>query len=197
MIRYCRSIADIAEYQRGILPENAVRIDTPGENIMMKALPFGIAGASIITGIAMFLKSFLSGTMPAHPVGILLGCVLGFALLPLHELLHAVVYPKDAVVTIGRLKGKFTFVALASYPMGRGRFILMCLLPFMLGIVPLVMFLLILADMKITGGICFGAACIGLYSPCPDVYNVLVVLKHTSTHEKVMFCGEGLYRISS
>ena len=45
-------------------------------------------------------------------------------------------YPRNALVTIGKITGKISFVALASYPLKRRRFIVMCLLPFVLGIIP-------------------------------------------------------------
>ena len=62
-----------------------------------------------------------------QPISVLAGVALGFLLMFVHEILHAVVYPKSAKVTIGNLKNKFLFVVLASYPLKRGRFILMCL----------------------------------------------------------------------
>ncbi len=47
---------------------------------------------------------------------IIIGVLLGFLALIIHELLHAIVYPKNANVYIGIAK-PITFVALASYPL--------------------------------------------------------------------------------
>lgn len=81
-----------------------------------------------------------------------------------HEWLHAIVYPKDAIVTIGRMKGKLTFVALVSYPLKRNRFVLMCIFPFLLGIIPLVIFIISPASLIVLNGLMFGMACMGMFA---------------------------------
>lgn len=73
---------------------------------------------------------------------VLVGAIIGYLLLIVHEWLHAIVYPRKANVTIGKLKGKIVFLALVSFPMKRNRFIIMCLLPFVLEIIPLTLFVL-------------------------------------------------------
>ena len=42
----------------------------------------------------------------------------------------------------------------------------------------------------------FGMACMGIVSPFPDVYNVILVLKQTKNTDKIMFYGDDVYRIS-
>ena len=130
-----------------------------------------------------------------QPIFILAGVILGFLLLFVHEILHAVVYPKSAKVTIGNLKNKFLFVVLASYPLKRGRFILMCLLPFVLGIIPLIIFICSSPRSLVLNGIMFGAAFLGMVSPYPDVYNVIIVLKQTKKHDYIMFYEDDMYCI--
>ncbi len=127
------------------------------------------------------------------PVAILVGVAIGFILLLVYELLHAIVYPKSALVTIGKMKGKLIFVALASYPLQRNRFILMCLLPFVLGILPLLIFMISLPNALFVNGILFGMACMGMISPYyMDVYNVRLVLKQTKSSDKIMFYDEDM-----
>ena len=110
--------------------------------------------------------------------------------------MHAIVYPKEAQITIGKLKGKMVFVALASYPLNRARFILMCLLPFLLGVIPLTLFLLASPHATVFNGLVFGMACVGMVSPYPDVYNVILVMRQSSRNDKIMFYGDDLYKIS-
>lgn len=95
----------------------------------------------------------------------------------IHEWLHGIVYPRNAPVTIGKITGKISFVALASYPLKRRRFIVMCLLPFVLGIIPLLIFIVSPAEYRELNGLMFGMSCMGMVSPFPDVYNVFIVLK--------------------
>ena len=198
MISVNMKIEDTAALQRGNLPTNSTKLDTPKslDELMMKAAP--IAGSlCAVMFAAMFLKSFLCRTMVIHPMGIVLGFLIGLLLLPVHEWLHAIVYPKEADVTIGKVKGKFQFVALASYPMIRARFILMCLLPFVLGIVPLVIFLVSPAEARLINGVMFGMAGIGMVSPFPDVYNTFVVLKQAGKADMIMFYEDDIYRIGT
>ena len=198
MITVNMKIEDTAALQRSNLPENATKLDTPKalDELMKKASP--IAGAlCAVMFAAMFLKSFLCRTMVIHPIGIVLGFLIGLLLLPVHEWLHAIVYPKEAAVTIGKVKGKLQFVALASYPMIRARFILMCLLPFVLGIVPLVIFLVSPAEARFLNGVMFGIAGIGMVSPFPDVYNTFVVLKQSGKTDRIMFYEDDIYRIGA
>lgn len=196
MIRFIAAIDNVGDFQKGDLPTEAVKLSSPSSTgeMMLKAAP--IAGVlSMILAAAMFLKTFLNHMRVISPIALILGAAVGFALLWVHELLHAVVYPKEASVTIGRLKGRLIFVALASYPLKRGRFVLMCLLPFVLGLIPLCIFLLSAPENLILNGIMFGMACMGMTSPYPDVYNVISVLRQTKRTDMIMFYGDDIYKI--
>ena len=197
MIKVRLSINDINEYQTGILPDNAVKIQTPQniDEMMKKSAP--IAGIlCMLLFVTMLCKNMLSGTVVISPLFILVGFIIGFVLLMVHEWLHGIVYPKEANVTIGKMKGKLTFVALVSYPLKRFRFIVMCLLPFVLGLVPLILFILCPAEYRIFNGIMFGMACMGMVSPFPDVYNVILVLRKAKKNDAIMFYQDDMYRIS-
>lgn len=197
MIKVRLSINDINEYQTEILPDNAVKIETPGsiDEMMKKSVP--IAGILCLLLFAtMLCKTILSGTVVISPLFILVGFIIGFVLLIVHEWLHGIVFPKEADVTIGRIKGKVTFVALASFPLKRFRFIVMCLLPFVLGLVPLIFFIFCPAEYKIFNGIMFGMACMGMVSPFSDVYNVILVLRKAKRNDAIMFYQDDMYKIS-
>ncbi len=195
MIHFQKQIEDIDKYQNGKLPQGAQKLRMPPpEQMMKKAFPIAACLCAVMF-VSMFLKTFISHSSVIHPIGILIGAVLGFALMLVHELLHAAVYPKNADVTIGKLKGKLVFVALASYPMKRNRFILMCLLPFVLGIIPLVLFVISPPENKMFNGIMFGMACMGMVSPFPDVYNVIQVLKQAKKKDSIMFHRDDTYRV--
>lgn len=197
MIKVRLSISDINEYQTGILPDNAVKIETPQslDEMMKKSAP--IAGILCVLLFAtMLCKTILSGTIVFSPLFILVGFIIGFVLLMVHEWLHGIVYPKEANVTIGKMKGKVTFVALASYPLKRFRFIVMCLLPFVLGLVPLIFFIFCPAEYRIFNGIMFGMACMGMVSPFLDVYNVILALRKAKKNDEIMFYQDDMYKIS-
>lgn len=196
MIKIKKTICDISEYQTGNLPKNAEKLDGPvtTEDMMKKAIPIAVA-LCVVMFLAMFIKTITAHTMVIFPPAILLGFAFGFLLLIVHEWLHAIVYPKAAEVTISKLKGKMVFVALASYPLKRNRFILMSLLPFVLGIIPLLLFFFSPSQWTIFNGVMFGMACMGMVSPFPDVYNVVLVMKQSIKSDKIMFYSEDIYKI--
>lgn len=196
MITIKAIIDDIKAFQRGQLPQNAIRLNTPNstDETLKKSFPIA-AVLVLVLNVAMFIKIITNRTIVVAPAAIVGGFLIGFILLIAHELLHAIVYPRKAEITIGKIKKKFVFVALASYPMSRQRFILMCLLPFVLGIIPLAIFILSPAENTILNGFMFGIASIGMVSPYPDVYNVIIVLNQTKKYDKIMFYENDLYRI--
>ena len=198
MIRFKSPIENISEYQSGPLPKNAIRIETPStiEELMKKATPIAVI-LCVSLFAAMLVKNLYCREMVIAPFMIPVGFFIGFCLLIVHEWLHAIVYPRDAKVTIGRMRGKITFVALASYPLTRRRFVLMSILPFVLGLLPLGLFILGKPEWRIFNGLMFGMAGIGMVSPFPDVYNVLTVLRKAERTDYIMFCQDDLFRVPS
>lgn len=197
MIKLKMSIEDINEYQTGILPKNAVKIETPQsiDEMMKKAAPIAVI-LCVLMFTTMLCKTIVNKTVVVSPIFILLGFCIGFVLLVVHEWLHGIVYPQNASVTIGKMKGKISFVALASYPLKRSRFIIMCLLPFIRGIVPLLIFVVNPPGYRELNGLMFGMACMGMVSPFPDVYNVIVVLRNTNKNDAIMFYKDDMYKVS-
>lgn len=180
------------DYQVGELSKNAKKMNMPttSKEMMIKALPF-IIPAFLILFLSVYFKS---GEIFLLRLYIIIGVLLGFLALIIHELLHAIVYHKNANVYIGIAK-PITFVALASYPLKKEKFILMCLLPYILGIIPLILFWIMpITDMKIHS-ILFGLSAMGLGSPYPDLFNVYQVLKQTPKNCKIQFYKDDTYYI--
>lgn len=180
------------DYQVGELSKNAKKMNMPttSKEMMIKALPF-IIPAFLILFLSVYFKS---GEIFLLRLYIIIGVLLEFLALIIHELLHAIVYPKNANVYIGIAK-PITFVALASYPLKKEKFILMCLLPYILGIIPLILFWIMpITDMKIHS-ILFGLSAMGLGSPYPDLFNVYQVLKQTPKNCKIQFYKDDTYYI--
>lgn len=107
MIKIVWSINDINKYQTGNLLDGAVKIETPqsvGE-LMKKAVPIAVI-LCVILFIAMLCKTIICKTVVISP-NIYSGRIcFRFLLLIIHEWLHGIVYPKEADVTIGRIKGR-------------------------------------------------------------------------------------------
>lgn len=196
MIVLKKCIENINDYQCGNLPQNAEKLKAPAtpDDMMKKSAPI-MAVICFVMAASIFTKNIINHGMVVFVPTVLCGCLIGVALAIVHEWLHGIVYPSEAEVTIGKLKGQMIFVALASYPLKRIRFVIMCLLPFILGIIPFALFIVSPADNRVFNGFMFGMACVGMVSPSPDVLNVILVMKQVKKGEKVMFYGEDMYRI--
>lgn len=174
--------SEIVKYQKYNTNKKITAISNDKDNIQIKAIPVCVF-LIILCNAVLFLKLFNS-TISIKPIFIILGLLIGFMLLIVHEILHGIVYPKNINVSIGFIK-PITFVALASYPMNKKRFIVMCLLPFILGIIP--MLVLVLTNNSIICSLSLGMMYTGIISPYPDVYNVFQVIKKVPKGKKVLF----------
>lgn len=125
--------------------------------------------------ILIFVKKNLMGDFPVlrHiiPVGIILGILCCF----IHELLHAMIQPRGEKVYIGFIPAKFIFYMKCKEPLSKSRFVLMELLPAILGIIPLIVFMI--SNNQMLNSIMWPMAVIGLVSPSPDYLNVFCVLR--------------------
>ncbi len=181
---------EIKKYQKYNTNEKLISITNDKGNIQIKALPICIF-LIVLCNIVLFLKVFNSSIV-INPIFVALGFLIGFILLIVHEILHGIVYPKDVNVSIGFIK-PITFVALASYPMSKKRFIIMCLIPFILGIIPMIFFILL--NNSILCSLLIGMMCLGMISPYPDVYNIYQVIKKVPKNKKVLFYEDSLVYI--
>ncbi len=108
MIKWAGIVDDPAKYQRGELPPNARRLAMPGSmgDMLLRAMPF-IAPGMFIAFAAMFVRTRASGAVVVSFPFVAVGVVIGMLLMIVHELLHAVVYPKEATVYIGIMPKQF------------------------------------------------------------------------------------------
>lgn len=184
----------LASCQQGELPPGARQLKLPASagSLQMRAAVFLPLPLALIFG-AMFAKTYACGQAAASPLWIVLGVCAGFPALALHELLHALPYPKEAVVRIGFYPKALAAVALVSHPISRGRFVVMSLLPVVLGAAPLLLFLFTPPGWRGLNGFLFGFGAMGLVSPYPDYYQVYQVLRQTPKGCRLQFVGDGLY----
>ncbi|MDD8037607.1 MAG: metalloprotease family protein [Thomasclavelia ramosa] len=160
------------------IPKNAKKLDSEEDikKMQIKALPF-IIPSILICFISMFLKTFIASEKVINVGFLLLGVALGFLLIIVHELLHAIAFPANATVYIGIMPNSLTAVALSSSPVKRNRFIFLSILPIILGIIPLVIFCFSSNNLKELNGLMFGMAIMGMTSVYPDIYNVFNIFK--------------------
>ena len=107
------------------------------KKMQTKALPLMIPSV-LICFICMFTKAFIANEKVVKIGFIFVVVFIGFLLIIVHELLHAIAFPKNATVYIGLIPRSFTAVALSSSPVKRNRFIFLSILPIILGLILLV-----------------------------------------------------------
>ncbi len=177
------------------LHENAVRIKT-ADNVFRDSIPYGIP-PMLICFLTVFLKAFLNKEPPIDPLFILPALVIGMIVaLPLHELMHAICYPKQAVVWVGLCLRKVAAYAISFCPITRRRYVIMSLAPSLLGIIPLIAFILIPVSFKPVLTFCIVSAFTGLISPCPDYMDIIAVMRQTDKDDMIQAANDGLYKFS-
>lgn len=179
-------------HQSSPIPQDAIKI-RDAEGFIGKALPFGIA-PMMICMLVVFLKAFTNKEPPISPIFLIPAFLIGFIIaLPLHELVHAVCYPKEATVWVGLCLRKIAAYAISYYPLTKRRFIIMSLAPAVLGIVPLIGFICIPITMKPLLTICMVSAIFGLFSPAPDYMDIINVLRKAPKNALICDSQDGLY----
>ena len=160
------------------IPENAKKLDSEEDlkKMQIKALPFMIPSV-LICFISIFVKTFMTNEKVINISFLFIGVIIGFFLIIVHELLHAIAFPKNATVYIGIMPQNLTAVALSSSPVKRNRFIFLSILPIILGLIPLVIFCFSNNGLKELNGILFGMAIMGMISVYPDIYNIVNILR--------------------
>lgn len=160
------------------IPKNAKKLDSEEDlkKMQIKALPFMIPSV-LICFISIFVKTFMINEKVINISFLFIGVIIGFFLIIVHELLHAIAFPKNATVYIGIMPQNLTAVALSSSPVKRNRFIFLSILPIILGLIPLVIFCFSNNGLKELNGILFGMAIMGMVGVYPDIYNIVNILR--------------------
>ncbi len=172
------------------MPEHAHALLRP-ENIFKASLPYGIAPLAVCYFL-IFVKWVWLGEMEAHPAYMPLGILLGLGLIPVHEYLHALCYPKDCTVYVGICLEKCAAFAVCHAPISRRRFIGMSLAPVLLGVIPLAIFLLA-PPSALLSGICIPSGIIGMLSPMPDYMDVHLVCRQVPRNGTIHTSNQGFY----
>ncbi|MCM1194817.1 MAG: DUF3267 domain-containing protein [Corallococcus sp.] len=169
-------------------PQNANALKIPKHNMSVSlifAVPFIVLCFALI-----YVKKNMTDDFPIIGYFVPIGIILGILSCFLHELLHAILQPKEAKVYIGFIPSKFMFYMKCKEPLSKRRFIAMSLLPIILGIVPLAVFMIF--DNRILNSIMWPMAMIGLVSPSPDYLNVYCVLKQAPKGSFIQDDADGM-----
>ena len=189
-IIWCGNKSWDTDFPENTLPNNAKRIERP-DNIFKSSMPYGILPL-IFSYAIIYIKWFVIGERAMNPIYVPLGIILGLLLMPVHEVLHGVCYKKGQKVYIGICLKKFAAFAVCHEPISKRRFIIMSLMPMLLGIIPLAIFLLSPSN-AVLSGICIPMGIIGMFSPMPDYMDVHIICKQVPESAFVHTQNDGFY----
>ncbi len=158
----------------GDLPENAVKFkepNTPSE--LSSAVCIYIIPVIILVCIAALIKPMYGFNRIYLDAFDIWGILLALLMIVPHEILHALVLPKDAEANIWFYpKGGMAFVHFTC-PISKSRFIILSLLPSIIfGLLPLIVWLFIPVELKKLSSVLFSFAFFGLLFGVGDYLNV-------------------------
>jgi hypothetical protein len=179
------------DYPEEPLPENAVKMEQD-EHYLWASLKYAVL-PMIFCFLLLFLKRWAIQDFPMDRGFIFLGILLGLVLIPLHEGLHAVCFPKNATVYMGLCPKKFAAFTVCHFPIAKRRFIVMSLLPALLGVIPLALFCIFPGSWKIAAALLWPAGTIGLLSPSPDYMDVAHFQKQVPKGAFIQSKNDGWY----
>ena len=126
--------------------------------------------------------------------GFIIGAVSSFLLQGLHEMLHGIAFPTGSTVYIGIIKGNFSGYATSTDPMNIIQCVVYYLLPaFVLGIVPLLGFVLDKEKKSTFCWFCYGFALIGLVQTAPDWFGLFPILRQVPRNAIIQMSGWHTY----
>ena len=179
-----------SDFPESPLPENAVKIERKG-NGFTGCLLYGII-PFLACLLIIYIKWNWLGTKTVYPALVPVGIFIGLLLMPVHELLHAACYCEDQTVYIGISLEKFAAFAVCHEKISRRRFIVMSLMPVLLGIIPLAVFLSGPSS-PVLSAICIPTGIIGMLSPMPDYMDVHMIHKQVPKGASVQSQNDGIY----
>lgn len=88
---------------------------------------------------------------------------------------------------------KIAAYAISNHTLTKTRFIIMSLAPSLLGIIPLIAFIIMPISMKPILTVCIISAFFGLFSPAPDYMDIISVIRKAPNGAKIQDTPDGLY----
>lgn len=122
---------------------------------------------------------------------LLVGLILGFLMAPIHELLHAVCFPKGS--TVYMFYTTYGLGTTCISPVQKSRFILLNIFPStILGLLPLIIFLCVPKEFTVLSNIIYGFLFVNIGASYADYMNVIHLLK-VPRNATIQISGEKIY----
>ncbi len=145
---------------------------------------------ALLLAVLTIKSRFLTGVILDRRL-LLVGLVLGFLLFPIHELLHAVCFPKGSTVYLFYTAYGLGTTCLSPVP--KARFAFLNVFPsILLGVLPLIAFLCVPKELSALSSILFGISFVNIGASYADYRNVLNLIK-VPRDAMIQISGEKIY----
>lgn len=177
------------DLEKGVLPEDAVCFEEGDtiEEVLKAAMWYHYPLIGLVLTI-IFLKWFVFKSLGLSLLGFVIGSILSLPFLMVHELIHALLLPKNEPIYIYQALKKGVLFVLSTEAMSKGRFIVMSLMPsLVLGVLPLISWLFL--EKGLVSSTVFFFSLPMLFGGIGDLYNVSNTLKQVPKGAYVKLSG--------
>lgn len=145
-----------------------------------------------LLGFCVYFKNVILGERVIFSKGTLaIGFMIGIILFPVHEMLHAVCFPPGSEIFL--FYTKLGLGTTCTSPVSRNRFIVVNILPsIILGIIPLLMYLIIPKEYASAATILFAVAFLHIGGSYADYINIVHLLR-LPAKSIIQISGEKIY----
>ena len=164
---------DKSQLPIGNLPEDAVKFKEPDSMLKLNLVAsLFVLPVFILIGLAIFIKSILTGSVVEFSIFNIWGIILAFLMILPHEFLHAIVFPKGEKVELWLSPKALAAFVVSTAPVSKARFIFLSLLPnIVFGFIPLLVWAFLPQDLAVTE-VVFSFATFSLLLGIGDYLNV-------------------------
>jgi hypothetical protein len=181
-------------WRESSVPADAVKVVQAGSQAELLRQSFFLTVPLLVAFFSYMFIGRKKHRLEISRAGVAVGAVLSFLLQPFHELLHGLAFPRGSTVCIGVIKDSFSAYAYSSASMDMAQCVIYHLLPaFVLGIVPLLLFI---ARRPKKGRLCwalYGFAMIGLVQTAPDWFGLFPILAQVPADALIKMSGWDTY----
>ena len=176
------------------LPPNAVQVIEAESQAQLLRQSYFLIVPLIVAFVALIIIGKKKGWFEPSKKGFIIGAITSFLLQGLHELLHGIAFPTGSTVYIGIIKGNFSGYAASTDPINVFQCVVYYLLPaFVLGIVPLLIFVIDKEKKSTFCWFCYGFALIGLVQTSPDWFGLFPILRQVPKNAIIQMSGWHTY----
>lgn len=176
------------------IPHDAVKVIQTGSQAELIRQSYFLTVPIVICFISFVIYCRKTDRFEVSRAGFVTGAVLSFLLQPIHELLHGIAFPGGSKVYIGFIVDSFSGYAISSSSIDLLQCVVYHLLPaFLLGVIPLLLFISFKPKKGMLCWAVYGFSMIGLIQTAPDWLGLYPILTQVPYNAMIIMSGWDTY----